>query len=119
MTEGKNISVGGSFIGHASIGDKNKMGDVVGNAPGHDVLRTDLRAAVDFVRAEVAKKDDSPEKVLALEELKDLDEQMASAEPDEGVTKHLLGKLAKRLTGALAVSISFTALAEKISGLFG
>ena len=121
MARGNEINIGGSVTGNTFIGDHNKTGDVVvASAATRDALRGDIRAALGAVRAEVAAKDDAtPGKEVALAQLADLQEELESEEPDAGVANHLLGKLAKRLTGALAVSISLADLATKVSGLFG
>lgn len=121
MAKGNKITTSGPVTGNVFIGDHNKTGDVVvASATTREALRGEVRATLGALRAEVAAKDDAtPGKEVALEQLADLDEVLASGEPDAGVTTHLLGKLAKRLTGALAVSISLADLATKISGLFG
>jgi hypothetical protein len=121
VPKGDKISIGGSVTGNAFIGDHNKTGDVVvASATTHDALRGEIRATLGAVRAEIAAKDDAtPGKEIALEHVADLEKVVTSKDPDAAVANHLLGKLAKRLTGALAVSISLADLATKVSGLFG
>lgn len=121
MPKDNKISIGGAVTGTTFIGDHNKTGDVVvASATTRDALRGEIRATLGAVRAEVAAKDDAtPGKEVALEQIEDLEQVLTSDEPDAAVANHLLGKLTKRLTGALAVSISLAELAEKVSGLFG
>jgi hypothetical protein len=120
MPDSHKISIGGSATGNTFIGNDNTVGDVVVGAAERTALRSEVRSTLDAVRAEVAAKDDAtPGKEAALEQLADLDEVLAADEPDAGVAKHLLTKLSKRLTGALAVSISLADLAVKVSGLLG
>ncbi|WP_199439277.1 hypothetical protein [Umezawaea beigongshangensis] len=110
------ISIGGGVVGNTFIGDGNRVGDVTaGGAPPDRQEVLDLVAAL---RTEIAAKAPAtPGQDSALEVVDDLAEEMRADEPSGEVADHLMGKLTKKLVGALAVSTNVAELAEKIASV--
>jgi hypothetical protein len=115
---GPGISIGRDVHGNAFIGDHNRLGDVTTGGPSPD--REEVLDLVAALRAEIAAKDPgTPGRESALDTVDELADQVRAEEPSGEVVRHLVGGLARRLVGALAVGTSVAVLAERIAAVIG